>query len=242
MIVGSVPQPDRPYPDRPDTDLDEYRRPESPSSGLWSEHAVSFDPNLYVIVLIDLVGSASAHGQAQRRIRKALYDLVDGALHRRGLGLVSFAVDDAGDGLRLFIPFHQVRPADVVDMFVLGLLAELRQHRRYTKEAARVRMRVAFDLGLVEPHLQGWIGDPLVRVARLIDAEPMRAVLRANRRLDLAVVVSDIMFRSVVRPGEGYIASDCFRPIDVTVKEYRARAWLLTPQAFWMCGYCGEAA
>jgi len=218
-----------------------YRRSVAPPAAL-VEPIGAMDQNLYAIVVVDAVGSASATTQGRYQMRRDLYDLMQGALERRGFGLPSFPLTDTGDGLRLFVPFHRVRPTDVVDMFVLGMLAGLRHHRRYAAPAARIRLRMAIDLGLVEPHLQGWTGDPLVRVARLVDAEPLREVLRNEPDLDLAVVVSDVMYEAVVRPGNGYVPPDCFRPVAVRVKEFDARAWLLKPHAYWLCGSCISAA
>ncbi|TMM34377.1 MAG: hypothetical protein E6F99_22220 [Actinobacteria bacterium] len=219
-----------------------YRRSVVLPSATPADLAPVPDHNLYAIVLVDVAGSASTTAQGRARMRRDLYDLMDGALDRRGLDLATFALNDTGDGLRLFVPFHRVRPTDIVDMFVLGFLAGLRQQRQYATEAARIRLRMAIDLGLVGPHLQGWIGDPLVRVARLVDAEPLRDVLRNDPGLDLAVVVSDEMYLSVVRPGDGYVPSEGFQPVVVRVKEFAARAWLLRPHAYWLCGSCTAAA
>jgi class 3 adenylate cyclase len=204
--------------------------------------SASIGPDLYAIVQIDLVGSARATGRGQHQMREGLYDLVDRALGRRQLGLHSFPLDDTGDGLRFLVPFQSVRPTDIIDTFVLGLLAELRLHRRFATNETRLRLRVAFDLGIVEPHLNGWAGESLVRVARLVDAEPVRDLFRSLSEIDLVAIVSDLMYHCLVRPATGYIAADCFRPVYVHVKEFEAWAWLLVPQAHWLCGSCGEAA
>ncbi len=198
--------------------------------------------NLYAIVLVDVVESGYATNQVQYRIREGLYDLVDGALNRRGYAIGSFPFEDTGDGLRLYVSFEQVPPSEVVDLFVLGLTAQLRQHRRYAANEARLRVRLAFDLGLVGPHLQGWVGDSLVRVARLIEAEPLRDLLRSDPGIDLAAIVSDIMYQCVVQPADGYIAPDSFQPIAVRVKEFNGRAWLLVPHAHWLYGSFDGAA
>jgi hypothetical protein len=132
-----------------------------------------------------------------------------------------------------------IKPTQVVDRIILGLLANLREHRRTVNEAARIRLRVAFDLGVVEPHRSGWSGDPLVKIARLVDAYPLRQALDENRSLDLAAVVSDVLFETVVRHGYGYIGPACFQSIRVKVKELDARAWLHVPPAG-TCGRCDK--
>jgi hypothetical protein len=90
-------------------------------------------------VLVDVVASASKPTDGQLAMRRDLYDLVHGALVRRGLGLHSLGVHDTGDGLRLCVPCHRLQPTEIIDLFVLGLLAGLRQHRRLAAESARIR-------------------------------------------------------------------------------------------------------
>jgi hypothetical protein len=50
------------------------------------------------------------------------------------------------------------------------------------------------------------------------------------------------MYQAVVQPADGYIASDCFRPIYIHVKEFNSRAWLLAPRAHWLYGSSNDAA
>jgi hypothetical protein len=197
---------------------------------------------IHTVMLTDISMSASRDAQAQRRMRRHLYDMVSDVVQYAGFELESFQVTDTGDGLRLLLPMDLIRPTHVVDLFVLGLNARLRDYRQDINDAARIRLRVAFDLGLVESHLQGWTGAPLVRVARLVEAEPLRAALSANNQLDLAVVVSDVLFEAVIRHGSGYIGPRCFRAIHVRVKEFDARAWGLIPGAIGTCDQCDGAA
>jgi hypothetical protein len=196
------------------------------------------DRNLYSIVLVDVERSGRLDSRGQRRMRNDLYDLVSSVVEYAGARLESFPVSDFGDGFRIVIPLDRIRPTHVVDMFVLGLAAGLREHRRYANESHRIRLRAALDLGLVEPHLDGWSGDPLVRVTRLIDAEPLREALRCDRELDLATVVSEPLFETTIRHGYGYIGPACFQAIRVRIKEYDAQAWMLIPR---VCGLCAAA-
>ncbi len=199
--------------------------------------------DLSTVVLTDVTASARRDAQSQRRMRQDLYAIVRDVVRYVGLDLDTLATTDTGDGLRLLFPFSLLEPVRVVDMFILGLAAGLREHRQYVSELARIRMRVAFDFGHIERDPHGWTGDPLVRVARLIDAEPLRAALLADRGLDLAVVVSDGFFETVLRHGHGYVRPSCFREIQVSVKEFDARAWQLGSRVLGMCERCqGMAA
>jgi hypothetical protein len=186
--------------------------------------------NLYSIVLMDVIGSAVFEGQGQRRMRDDLYRLVTDVAADNGVNLDRLLYDDNGDGLRLVVPLNLLPPTRVIDAFVDGLAAGLREHRRYVSPQARLRLRVCFDLGLVEAHRGSWTGDVLVRASRLINAEPVREALRVDLDADLVAVVSDPMYELVVRPRFGRIPPDSYREIRVAVKEFAGTAWLLLPR------------
>jgi hypothetical protein len=217
-------------------------RPAPSSRGLIPHHGVSWNgvnqsrrsactPNLYNIVLTDIEKSASRSGNGHRHMRDDLYNIVAGVTAAYGgLDLErEVPYDDRGDGLRLILPIDQLPPTRVLDIFVLGLYAALREHRQYVSAAARIRMRVCFDIGLLEHHRRSWTGDPLVRAARLVDAQPVRQLLIDDPDTDLSVIVSDLMYEQIIRPGYGYIGPSCFRKVRVSIKEFDGCAWLLVP-------------
>jgi len=199
--------------------------------------------DLSTVVLTDVSGSAQRDQPCQRRMRHDLYEIVRDVVRYVGLDLNALQTTDTGDGLRLLFPCSALEPVRVVDTFVLGLSTRLCEHRRYVADTARIRMRLAFDFGQVEPDRHGLTGEPLVRVARLVEAASLRAALLDDDRVDLAAVVSDGLFDTVVRHGHGYLRPSCFREIQVTVKEFTARAWQLVPDAGGICGrHCAVAA
>jgi hypothetical protein len=193
---------------------------------------------LFFVILMDVMNSASRVGDHHRRMREDLHSMVAAVLAASRLHPGSLSWEDRGDGLRLVLPAGLISPTDVVDTFVLRLSTALREHRRYVSEAARIRLRIAFDLGLLAAHRGSWTGEPVIRVARLVDAEAARDLLTNHVSVDLAVVVSNGLFESVVRHGYGRIAPDCFRQIQVTVKEFDKPAWLLVPHTTSSCADC----
>jgi hypothetical protein len=195
--------------------------------------------NIHSIVLIDIAGSASRAGLAYRRMRDDLYGIVDDIPLNHGRCLDAVAYQDHGDGLCLIVPLDVLEPTRIVDTFVSGLRAGLREHRRYVSAAARIRLRVCFDLGLVERHRANWSGDVMTRAARLVDAEPVREALLSQPEENLVGVVSDDLYRSVVCHGFGAFGPDRFREIDVKVKEYSGAAWILEPAPAEECHTCG---
>jgi hypothetical protein len=195
------------------------------------------DPDLHSIVLTDVAGSAARDSRGLRRLRDDLYEIMSEVTAENGLELESLPFDDTGDGLRLIIPPDLMPATRVVDAFVSGLAAGLREHRRHVSELARIRMRVCFDLGVVQEHRRSWTGEPLVRAARLIEAKQLRETLTARPDADLAVVVSDAMYE-IVRHRMGHLPPERFRAIRVRVKEFYGRAWLLAPPAAAACTNC----
>jgi hypothetical protein len=193
--------------------------------------------NLHSILLTDVAGSAARDSRGLRRMRDDLYDIMAEVTAENGFELDSLSFDDTGDGLRLIIPLDLMPPTRVVDAFVSGLTAGLREHRRQASEIARIRMRVCFHLGVVEKHRRSWTGDPLVRAARLIEARQLRDALDIWPGIDLVAIVSDAMF-DIVRHRVGLIPPEWFQEIQVRVKEFDGHAWLFTPPSVLGCANC----
>lgn len=228
----------RPMPERPLAPPNRRRGAFVSSPTNRPSPQIRTDRNLYSIVLVDVAGSAARDGQGHLRMRDDLYEMITEIVADYGLDLESLPYEDRGDGLRLIVPLDLIRPTRVVDVFVAGLAAALREHRRYASARARIRLRACFDIGLVEAHWRSWTGDPLVRAARLIDARQLREALDAEPESDLVAVVSDAMYESIVRHRFGHIPPDCFEEIRVQVKEFDGRAWLLGPRTTAPCQGC----
>src|SRR5207245_11403460 len=91
-------------------------------------------------------------------------------------------------------------------------------------DGIRLRLRVAVHAGLLQRDDGGWAGEPLVHSARLLDAPPVRRVLRDTEAVDLVVVISQAIYDSVVRHGYGLDPATC-RKVRIRVKETIADAW-----------------
>jgi hypothetical protein len=193
-------------------------------------------PNLYTIVQMDVAGSARWDGPSLERMRDDLFDLIGNVALGGDIDLESMPpCDDHGDGVRLLLPVEAAGPTSVIDVFTNGLAAGLSEHRRQVSASARIRLRVAFHVGLVTRHRGSWTGSSLVVPARLVNSKPLRQALRTGADVDLAAAVSDGMYQAVVRDRFGRIPLTCYREVQVRVKEYRARAWLLVPRPACIC-------
>jgi len=131
---------------------------------------------------------------------------------------------DRGDGGVLVAPAKS--ESRVVDPLVFHLAAGLRRYNRRTSDLAHIRLRMAAHSGPVHLSHYGVTGVPMVQLARLLDAPPLRLQLDATSA-DLAVLVSDSLYDRIVRHDYGLIDPAAFCPVGVEVKETSARAWLL---------------
>ncbi|WP_238009398.1 DUF6430 domain-containing protein [Dactylosporangium sp. AC04546] len=186
-----------------------------------------YEPVHCTIVSIDVAGSAGRDDQLLLRMRADLQQLITHTFTLQGLDPAGVDVEDLGDGVRIVVP-AEVTPVRLLDPFVPHLAAALREHRKVTAEAARLRLRVAVHMGLLHRDAAGWAGEPLVHSARLLDAPALRRALAAAERADLAVIVSGDMYQKVVRHGYG-LDTGAYHRVPVAVKETRTTAWVHVP-------------
>ena len=123
-------------------------------------------------------------------------------------------------------PAH-ITPVLLLDPFIPNLATALRTHRKTAAPAARLRLRVAVHMGLLH-HDGGWAGEPLVHCARLLDSAPLRRVLDTADNADMAVIVSQEVYDTVVRHGYGLDPDACHRAT-VQEKETTTTAWVHVP-------------
>jgi hypothetical protein len=63
---------------------------------------------------------------------------------------------------------------------------------------------------------------------RMLDARPLKQAL-AGSAAELALIVSDYVYRSLVCRHPTLVSPDAFRPVRFQVKATRARAWTYLP-------------
>jgi len=155
---------------------------------------------------------------------------------RRAAGRAGLSLDDCrrqptGDGEMLVLPdgVHEPR---VIATLLPSLAAQLDEDNRRRGPGRRIRLRAAVHHGLIR--LDGPIGfpgRPLVVLARLLDCDAVRAVLREHPAASLAAIVSAEVYEEVVADGYGGLRPELFRPVvaEVPGKEFTGRAWVFAP-------------
>ena len=170
------------------------------------------DPDRRLLVSVELERDCRQDNALRFRSQQVFRRLMAGAVRELGLGRTGWLTQSGGDGELAVLPSAPVAAAVVADLvFVLD--------RRLARENARragldrVRLRVAIHQGRV--HLDGAAGFPgegVVTVSRLVDAPALRAALHRRPRADVALIVSDPVYRDVVLTG-GWPRPDRFHRV-----------------------------
>ncbi|MGC5285705.1 hypothetical protein [Micromonospora sp. DT231] len=134
----------------------------------------------------------------------------------------------SGDGELALVPPGRNEPR-VVDDFVRHVDAELARLNRRRADGERLRLRIAFHHGVAYPSANGFAGQGVVTVSRLLNSAPLHRALTAAPAANMAVALSDDVFRTLVLGDHTTLTERDFRPVTVTEKEYQATAWVRVP-------------
>ncbi|NDU77283.1 hypothetical protein GWI34_32370 [Actinomadura sp. DSM 109109] len=169
-----------------------------------------------LLLAVDLEKYSHLDAQRQLAAQKDLRGLLNGCARRTGLRTGGWYRQPGGDGELVVMPAGVDIP-HVVGAFTSDLeraLAELNRRR-----PTRLRMRLALHHGTVIEGPLGPAGDAPVVVARLLDAPPLRDHLDEHQDRDLALVVSDTLYKDVVGSGFCALNPADFLRLEVTIKE-----------------------
>jgi len=183
-----------------------------------------------VLFAVDVAGFTN-HGRdddIQLYLRRSLYAILTHAFEASELGWADCQHEDHGDGVLVIIPAG-VPSATVIDPLLDRLRDGLRRHNRVSTDAAGIRLRVAIHSGQVHRDEHCVTGAAVTHLFRLLDAPVLKEAL-AKSTGDLALIVSDHFYDTVIRNAPGMIDPETFQPAKVRVKETRARGWLHVPQ------------
>ncbi|MBL7491855.1 toll/interleukin-1 receptor domain-containing protein [Frankia sp. AgB1.9] len=188
-------------------------------------------PSMFGLIIgVDAERYSDLDAIAQRDLRERLRKIFGQALAEAGIGSSGSLQDqDRGDGF-LGVVAATVPAERVVRDFVHRLSGALLTTNHNRHGPGRIRLRLALHHGHVIPDGSGWAGDPIVECARLLDADLLRGVLEDDPHIDLALLVSDRLYESVIRPGIAGIDLRAFHQVDVVGKRFRAVGWLSIPE------------
>jgi class 3 adenylate cyclase len=182
-----------------------------------------------LLFAVDVAGftDVKRDDEVQLAVRAALYGLLIESFDDAHLPWDQCLHEDRGDGILVIIP-AKMPSAAIVDPLLGHIRAGLRRHNRLASDAAVISLRVAVHIGEVHSDAHGLAGVAVNHLFRLLDAPVLKHTLAAAQT-DVALIVSDYFYDSVLRHGPGMIDPAAYRPVTVEVKRTQARGWIHLP-------------
>ncbi|UED88506.1 hypothetical protein K4G22_16205 [Streptomyces profundus] len=178
-----------------------------------------------MVISVDACGSGRLAIDAKKSLRRAMYRAFEEAGDAVGVLPGELRKEDRGDGILATVE-PSVPQVDLVGRWVETLRQGVREHNR--AGGVPLRLRVAMHAGPVVIDAEGLVGRAVDLTCRLCDSEAAkRAIDEAGA--DFLLVVSDPLYRTVVREGGRYIEPDDYVPHRVGNKETDETAWFLLP-------------
>ena len=181
----------------------------------------------YLCLSVDAQGYSRRDDRGQAGLQRELVDLLDAAGAAVGLDRSTWHRQGSGDGELSLIPSTESETAVVQD---LAVELTRRLAARNAGRLDRLRLRMAADHGLARVEANGFAGATVVGVARMVDAQAVRAVLDEAGGAPLVQVLSDQLYRGIVEGGHAGSPEE-FRMITLRNKEFHAQAWVRAPGA-----------
>jgi class 3 adenylate cyclase len=171
----------------------------------------------------------SKRGSALQRAAQAQFlEALSHAAVTAGLDRGSWRRQATGDGEVAVLPADVDEPA-LRGAFLQALDRHLRAHNATLLPEAKLRVRVSFHEGPVYlDAANGFAGTAVNEAARLVDAPPLKAALQALQAAAVACIVSEGLYRDVVRERHDGVRPERFREIRVTLpeKDFDEPAWI----------------
>jgi hypothetical protein len=182
------------------------------------------------IVVVDIEGSTKRLNPAKARLRRIMYDVLERALQASGIGEEHRdPLIDRGDGALVLIrPVDQVPKTLLLTTFLPALNQLLDGHDPPGPDL-RIRLRAAVHAGEIHYDERGPFGEAIDVTCRLLDAPELKVKLSATPG-SMVIVVSDDIYRTVIRHGYAGIDGTAFEPlVHLEVAGYRHRGWVSVP-------------
>lgn len=189
------------------------------------------------IVALDIEQSTCRTDAVKAELRDTLYELFEAALRSAGIGSRHRdRFTDRGDGLLALIhPVKQAPKATLLGQVIPAFGRLLTDHNDRLPQAGRperqLRVRAVIHAGEVHYDTHGCFGESLDIAFRLLDDVHVKEGLKAAAG-PLILVVSEDIYRSVVRHGYDGVDQHAFRPlVGVQVAGNCYVGWINVPAA-----------
>lgn len=179
-------------------------------------------PRHRAIVAVDTADSTARTNTAKARLRHTMYEAFESALYTGGIENDHHdPLIDRGDGILAII--HPTVPKTLLLNTVLPELG------KQLTEQDDLRLRAVVHAGEVHYDCRGCFGEALDLSFRLLDAPELKLLLKGAAEA-LAVVLSDDIYRTVVRHGYDQIEAGGFAPlVRAQMAGQTHRGWVRLP-------------
>jgi hypothetical protein len=183
-----------------------------------------------LLLSIDAKNYGESHEQRQRAIQAGLLNVLDTAARRVGLDRPTWDKQPAGDGELAVLPFGEPELEVVlVHDFVRELHDALTAHNADLLQASWLRLRLAIHYGTAMPAPNGYSGQGVVTVSRLVDSAQAKTALNLVPDANLVLVLSVRVFSDVIVQRHTPLRADDFRRVMVRNKTFAEPAHLYLP-------------
>ncbi|GGP44786.1 hypothetical protein [Saccharothrix coeruleofusca] len=171
---------------------------------------MGLEPISRAVLVVDVEKSSERHDREKVELREALYQVLHSGLEAAGLPAERYRLDDLGDGVLAVVDSEVLPLLDPLLEVAVDGLARFNARR---DPVSWLRLRFGVHFGLIARDAHGWVGDDVTTAFRIVNGEGVKSVLRAAARAQSVVVVSDAVYRSVVRPGYRGLRAASYRQI-----------------------------
>ncbi|WP_152563993.1 cyclic nucleotide-binding domain-containing protein [Actinomadura welshii] len=180
------------------------------------------------LLAVDIEGYSARGPRQQLKAQQTLLNAMETAAEDAELERGRWLQQVNGDGQPTVLP-HDVDIVTVVGRFAPALERTLAAMRKDAGASGSPRVRLALHCGpqiLTSDASLGPAADVVVQ--RLLSSRPLRRYLRVHPERNVALIVSDLIFRNVVRSGLCALPPEQFRPIRTVVENtvYRGHIYL----------------
>ncbi|MFD9961650.1 hypothetical protein [Amycolatopsis sp. NPDC058986] len=179
----------------------------------------------HTIVVVDVAGFTAPDRSLPDRIavRRGMYEVLTKAFAESDINFDSCAREDRGDGALILLPPGTSKSV-VADRLPERVAVELRRYNSTRTPQAQIRLRVGLNSGDVLNDGNGWVGEAVDTVFRILDAQRAKEAFAESGRM-VAVISSERFFEEVIAPDPGLLP-ESYTPIPVSVKTFTGTAYL----------------
>jgi hypothetical protein len=165
----------------------------------------------------------------QERTQKELAGVLERAASLSALDRTSWSRQPQGDQEFAVLPAGAPEPV-LLGEFVRNLVTALGECNAHRPRKEPMRLRLAVDVGVTRPAALGHSGATPVAVARLLNAAPLKSVLRATRTTNLAVIVSDRLYQDVIQLRSHGLDPSQYVKVRVQHDAFDSHGWIRVPE------------